>query len=319
MSVKCLTAVFFDVQNCSPSEKMVLLAIADNARDSGKAWPGIELIAKKASVTPRAVSSILARLEEKGELQIMRNWGPRGTNCYILNCVAKGRFDPPTRDEMDEGGDEAASPPLNGVHPPEAASPPGKTLGNQALPLNGVHPPEAASSRSERTLSSGEPLGTTEHTHTQAPGGGFTEIPDEQTVLKHAREYAGSLAKGIPAVIPERWAQAYFDWRQFTEEFWPRQWQEEMNRRFERDWVAGRPEARAGAPVTSAPKERRNGEGVWAVKQRLEQLKNAAAAHPANEASSAYCADVGPELTAEYERLQVSIRDCQKQLEGKHE
>ena len=52
--------------------------------------------------------------------------------------------------------------------------------------------------------------------------------------------------------MPDDWAQGFFDWRTFTEEFWPRRWREEMQSRFERDWVNGHPRARGIKPDYAA-------------------------------------------------------------------
>jgi hypothetical protein len=324
MSVKCLTAVFYEVQNCSPAEKMVLLAIADHARDSGQTWPGIDLIAKKASVTHRAVTDILIRLEEKGQLIIDRNWGPKSVNWYSLTCVAKGKYNPPTRQEMVDEGEERASLHRNAVPTPAPSSYPPKTLGNEAPPRNAVPTQERRSLGTPDARTSYEPLGTFPPSppvpDVAGAGEGMDRMPGLEEVLIFSRSYPGNDTKKIPPGMPDDWAQGFFDWRTFTEEFWPRRWREEMQSRFERDWVNGHPRARGIKPdyaaLVASVGVKPAGNGVWAVKQQLVMLKNRAASHPANEASSAYCGDPDEAATREFEQILSAIRECERKLEG---
>ena len=52
------------------SEKLVLLAMADHADDTGKnCFPSIPRIARKSSMTRRGVQKVLRRLEEKGRIR----------------------------------------------------------------------------------------------------------------------------------------------------------------------------------------------------------------------------------------------------------
>lgn len=65
MSVRLMGAVFeLDV---AAGEKLVLLAMADHARDDGSGcYPSIELLARKTSQSRRGVQKIMRRLEDAG-------------------------------------------------------------------------------------------------------------------------------------------------------------------------------------------------------------------------------------------------------------
>lgn len=65
MSVRLMGAVFeLDI---AASEKLVLLAMADHARDDGTGcYPAIELLARKTSQTRRGVQKIMRRIEDAG-------------------------------------------------------------------------------------------------------------------------------------------------------------------------------------------------------------------------------------------------------------
>lgn len=51
-----------------PTEKLLLLSLADQANDDGVAWPSIESISKKTGVSERTVFRHLVSLEELGHL-----------------------------------------------------------------------------------------------------------------------------------------------------------------------------------------------------------------------------------------------------------
>jgi hypothetical protein len=62
MSVRMMAAVFG--LEISASEKLVLLAMADHARDDGTGcYPSVETLARKTSQTRRGVQKIMRKLE----------------------------------------------------------------------------------------------------------------------------------------------------------------------------------------------------------------------------------------------------------------
>lgn len=89
MSLRALTAVW---ENSKAMGTLLLLelAIADNANDSGLAWPGIDYLARKSRMGRRTVIRLLHELEDTGEILVQRNQGPKGTNLYILPIVTRG-------------------------------------------------------------------------------------------------------------------------------------------------------------------------------------------------------------------------------------
>ena len=68
------------------SDLLVLLAIADYARDDGTgAWPSIERLAAKARLSERNIRYIVRRLAAFGELSITPKAGPYGANLYRVH------------------------------------------------------------------------------------------------------------------------------------------------------------------------------------------------------------------------------------------
>ncbi len=53
-----------------PHEKLVLLALADHARDNGLCWPSVDHLAEKCSLSDRQIQRTIRKLQEKGFLLI---------------------------------------------------------------------------------------------------------------------------------------------------------------------------------------------------------------------------------------------------------
>jgi hypothetical protein len=81
MAVK-MTSAIWEYSQAKGSELLVMLAIADNADDHGKAYPSIQYIAKKTRLTARNVQLLLRKLEKLGELSVAVGDGPHGCNLY---------------------------------------------------------------------------------------------------------------------------------------------------------------------------------------------------------------------------------------------
>lgn len=74
----------------SPTQKLVLVALADNAQDDGKAWPGKGTIVKKTGL---GKSSVYRSLEELEGKQLLRSGtDERRIECYWL-AVPQGEDD----------------------------------------------------------------------------------------------------------------------------------------------------------------------------------------------------------------------------------
>lgn len=102
---------------------LVALAIADSARsEDGRAWPGIEFIARKSRCSGRAAQLAVQSLEKDGKLTVERGAGPSGTNVYLL-CSGGEAISPvkPVRGEIyrppiSPGGVKSAVRPFHPIH-----------------------------------------------------------------------------------------------------------------------------------------------------------------------------------------------------------
>jgi hypothetical protein len=66
------------------TRKLIMIAIADFADDSGKAWPSIDTLADRAECSRRSVQEHLQHLRAAGELVIIPNAGRSGTHLYRI-------------------------------------------------------------------------------------------------------------------------------------------------------------------------------------------------------------------------------------------
>lgn len=219
MSIHISTQVWIGSQ-ARGGELLVLLAIADHANEQRCAWPGIESLAKKTRQSIRHVQRCLKELVKRGELEIVEQAGPYGTNLYKILAlpaqVAPSQMSPP----------------------PTSTTCRGDIRGSQMSPESSE--PSVESTHTLRAVEAGE---------TKKLESGHAE-PSEQEVIEHARTYPGDAANGIPAgAIMEIWAKNYWSWRTAKED-WPKGWRQEMFRRFEGEWLDGR----AGAHGRPSPK-----------------------------------------------------------------
>lgn len=87
MSVQALSAAFA-LRGLSPSEKLVLLALANFANEGLQCWPSQERLAADTELSARTVWSALKGLEERGVLvreSRKRSDGTRATDVFTLN------------------------------------------------------------------------------------------------------------------------------------------------------------------------------------------------------------------------------------------
>lgn len=81
-------------QALTPTQKLVLVALADNAQDDGKAWPGKHTIVTKTGL---GKSSVYRSLEELEGADLLRHGkDDRGIECYWLAV--------PQREDDSQGG-----------------------------------------------------------------------------------------------------------------------------------------------------------------------------------------------------------------------
>lgn len=70
------------------TDKLVLLALADNAHDNGRCWPGLAYLAEKCEMSEDTVRRSIQRLVDAGYVAVIERHAPNGrqtTNAYQIN------------------------------------------------------------------------------------------------------------------------------------------------------------------------------------------------------------------------------------------
>ena len=89
MSVRCITQVL-DRSAHSGTELLALVVLADYSDDDGNSYPAVASIARKCRMTPRNANYVLNALQASGELRVLKNEGPKGTNRYRIMLANLG-------------------------------------------------------------------------------------------------------------------------------------------------------------------------------------------------------------------------------------
>lgn len=88
------------------TQKLLLVALADNANDHGFCWPSISALAKKCSLSKRGVELNISNLVKLGLIRVQARQG-RSNYYWVLDPIGG----------LDSGTPERDAPP-NGMHPP---------------------------------------------------------------------------------------------------------------------------------------------------------------------------------------------------------
>jgi hypothetical protein len=103
MSIKVMSWVF--EQNLNPTQKIILMALADHCDDSGKCWPGLNGISEKCNLHISTIQRNIHKLEDDGFIRITERKRPNGSqtsNLYQLNIGGVAN--------CDQGGGAHATP-----------------------------------------------------------------------------------------------------------------------------------------------------------------------------------------------------------------
>jgi hypothetical protein len=72
----------------------MLVVLADYSDDQGNSYPGVASLARKCRMTSRNANYILNALQASGELRVLKNEGPKGTNRYRIVLAQLGGSNP---------------------------------------------------------------------------------------------------------------------------------------------------------------------------------------------------------------------------------
>ena len=136
------------------TELLVLLAIADNADDTGaNAYPSTDTLARKTRLDTRTVQRVIRRLEERS-LVVVDRGGGRAANRYSipLTTLQRPGDNPPNPDPVDNSVDKPPDPMDKSPDPgDELPTPPAERHPRQNA-TGGTAPPQGWHSYATRTL-----------------------------------------------------------------------------------------------------------------------------------------------------------------------
>jgi len=109
----------FDSDTLKPTERLILLCLADHADDQGRCYPSIRRLSQRTGLSERAVQSNIRKLQDSGYLSIKMNGGQGGANLYIVTATPAA--DAPLHDMHPRT--KCTTPPQQVRHTPAADAP----------------------------------------------------------------------------------------------------------------------------------------------------------------------------------------------------
>lgn len=197
MSVRVMAWVWENSQS-EPMDRLVLLAIADCANDTGaEAYPSMATLTRKTGLHERSIQRGLKRLAALGELVVYPNAGPKACNRYRIK-MTPGTESPPAERR---GGTQ---PPRQETTPAESRATPGTpppTPRQSAALTPGTPPPEPSLNHPLTIL---EPSVGTAGTIVAEWIAHCTKRPPKVVVGQMAKQIAALLEEGFDPVEIKR-------------------------------------------------------------------------------------------------------------------
>lgn len=195
-------------QQLVPSLKLVLMALADAADDSGQCWPSVRTIAAKCCISERTVQRVMKDFKSMGLLLVearATTSGRQTSNCYYLALIRYPDKLSPSQPRCRGEGDTAVTPRVSKLcHPPgdiavSPLEPPDEHI---------TEPPPQPAARKAKSLEFPERL-----THSEQVA--LIKLLDgveHQTAQLLLDELAGAMqTKGTIRTSPVRWFRALVD------------------------------------------------------------------------------------------------------------
>ncbi len=135
MSVKLMSAIF-ESTNLRPTERLLMLSLADHANDEGHCYPSIARLCKRTGLSERAVQTNIKSLIEGGYLKVIVGGGKGNANAYWVrsNPAADAPYKAPkprrkcTPQEMHPAADAPQTPQQMRANPAADAPEPSRTI-----------------------------------------------------------------------------------------------------------------------------------------------------------------------------------------------
>lgn len=137
MSVKIMSAIF-ESEDLPPTERLIMLSLADHADDNGRCYPSIARLCRRTGLKERAVQSNIKSLVAKGYVTIIPNAGQGLANLYFIRATPAADAPP---QEMHPRTKRTPTPASNAETPAADAPKPSRTIIEPSVSNTGT--PEA--------------------------------------------------------------------------------------------------------------------------------------------------------------------------------
>lgn len=115
MSVKIMSKVW--PLQMGHADKLVLLALADNANDEGECWPSVVTLCEKTCLSDRAIQKCVGRLKADGHISVL----PRYKKSNVFRVHPSTVY--PERGSPEQRSPEQGSPERNDISTPNDVHP----------------------------------------------------------------------------------------------------------------------------------------------------------------------------------------------------
>ncbi|MGA0540713.1 helix-turn-helix domain-containing protein [Neotabrizicola sp. VNH66] len=146
-------SAIFESTTLGPTERLIMLALADHADDEGRCYPSIQRLSQRTGLSERAVQINTRKLVEQGYIRVVAGGGKGNANLYFVsaNPACGAPFEAPNpapdapRTKCTPASDSPQTP--HDVRPnpaPDAPEPSGTTIGTVTEAADGrTHAREA--------------------------------------------------------------------------------------------------------------------------------------------------------------------------------
>ncbi|WP_273688435.1 helix-turn-helix domain-containing protein [Ketogulonicigenium vulgare] len=131
MSVKIMSAIF-DSETLGPTERLIMLSLADHADDNGRCYPSIARLCQRTGLKERAVQTNIRTLSAAGYITIIPGGGKGRPNLYFVR--ANPAADAP-RSKCTPAYDDIQTPHMTTSNPAGDAPEPSGTIIEPSEPI----------------------------------------------------------------------------------------------------------------------------------------------------------------------------------------
>lgn len=85
MSIRIMSAIF-DSLSLGPTERLIMLALADHADDDGRCYPSMARLSQRTGLSERAIQTNVKNLTDAGYLKVITGGGKSHSNLYFVSA-----------------------------------------------------------------------------------------------------------------------------------------------------------------------------------------------------------------------------------------